>query len=227
VTARVVSLVPSITETVLAWGADVVACTRFCEQPDLRHVGGTKNPDIADIVGLSPDVVLMDAEENRREDHDRLVGEGLRVVVTRVRSLDDVAPTLRVLADAVGTCVRPTEPMPPAVVSIRRSTALVPIWRRPWMAIGRATYGASVLAHLGVDVIPEGDDPYPTVEPGSMDRADRVLVPSEPYEFSDAHLGELARAMPGAEVLRVDGKDLFWWGVRTPGALERLAVALG
>ena len=47
---RVVSLVPSVTETLLAWGVDVVACTRFCEKPQLRHVGGTKDPDIEAIV---------------------------------------------------------------------------------------------------------------------------------------------------------------------------------
>ena len=75
---RVVSLVPSSTETLLALAADVVACTRFCEQPDLFHVGGTKNPDIDAIVELRPDLVVMDREENRIEDHDALVGELLR-----------------------------------------------------------------------------------------------------------------------------------------------------
>jgi ABC-type hemin transport system substrate-binding protein len=230
VTRRVVSLVPSITETVLAWGTDVVACTRFCEQPDLAHVGGTKNPDIAAIVDLQPDVVLMDAEENRREDHDRLVAEGLHVVATDVRSLDDVGPALVALADAVGIDAPPL--VPPhgnarsGVEVIGRSTAFVPIWRRPWMSIGPATYGASVLARLGIDVVPAADDPYPSVELAALDSPDRVLVPSEPYDFTDGHLGELAGAFPGVEILRVDGKDLFWWGVRTPGALERFATAL-
>ena len=69
---RLVSLVPSATETLLALGADVVACTRFCEQPAARHVGGTKNPDVAAIVALAPDVVVVDEEENRREDADAL-----------------------------------------------------------------------------------------------------------------------------------------------------------
>ena len=67
---RVVSLVPSSTETLLALGVDVVACTRFCEQPAIPHVGGTKNPDIAAIVALAPDLVVLDEEENRREDAD-------------------------------------------------------------------------------------------------------------------------------------------------------------
>ena len=66
---RVVSLVPSATETLLDWGIDPVACTRFCEQPQLTHVGGTKDPDIHAIAELGPDLVVMDREENRREDH--------------------------------------------------------------------------------------------------------------------------------------------------------------
>jgi ABC-type Fe3+-hydroxamate transport system substrate-binding protein len=225
VTHSVVSLVPSITETVLAWGAEVLACTRFCEQPDLRHVGGTKNPDIAAIVDLRPDVVLMDAEENRREDHDRLVDAGLHVVATDVRSVDDVGPALDRIAQLLGVTVPPLV-LPPCTTVDERSTAFVPIWRRPWMSIGPSTYGASVLARLGVDVAPATDDPYPTVDLATLDAPHRVLVPSEPYEFTDEHLGELALACPGVEVLRVDGKDLFWWGVRTPGALERLAGAL-
>jgi ABC-type hemin transport system substrate-binding protein len=226
VTPRVVSLVPSTTETVLAWGVDVVGCTRFCEQPHLRHVGGTKNPDLDAIVDLAPDVVLMDAEENRREDHDRLVAAGLRVVATDVRSLDDVSPALDVIAEVLQVTTTPLV-LPPCATVDQRSRAFVPIWRRPWMSIGPSTYGASVLARLGVDVAPATDDPYPTVDLAAIEAPDRVLVPSEPYEFTDEHLAGLARAFPGVEILRVDGKDLFWWGVRTPGALERLAAALG
>ena len=63
---KIVSLVPSVTETLLAWNIEPTACTRFCEQPTLRHVGGTKDPDIADIVELKPDLVVVDREENRK-----------------------------------------------------------------------------------------------------------------------------------------------------------------
>ena len=73
---RVVSLVPSVTETLLAWGITPVAVTRFCEQPSLRAVGGTKDPDVAAIVELAPDLVVMCHEENRLEDFDALVGRG-------------------------------------------------------------------------------------------------------------------------------------------------------
>ena len=74
---RVVSLVPSVTETLLAWGVTPVACTRFCEQPDLPHVGGTKDPDVDAIVALAPDLVVMCVEENRWEDAAALSAAGL------------------------------------------------------------------------------------------------------------------------------------------------------
>ena len=62
---RVVSLVPSVTETLLAWGIEPIACTRFCEQPGIAHVGGTKDPDLVGIKALAPDLVVFDQEENR------------------------------------------------------------------------------------------------------------------------------------------------------------------
>ena len=220
---RVVSLVPSATETLLTLGADVVACTRFCEQPQLRHVGGTKNPDVAAIVALAPDVVVLDEEENRREDAETLTAAGLEVLVTAVRDVGDAREATARLA---ARCRRPgpvgeewpaSDP-PPA------HTAFVPIWRRPWMTINADTYGAAVLRSVGVDLITAGwRERYPTVELDAVGRPDLVLVPSEPYAFSAAHVADLAAAFPTAAVLRVDGQDLFWWGVRTPGAVGRLA----
>ena len=217
---RVVSLVPSVTETLLAWGVEPVACTRFCEQPQLRHVGGTKNPDIAAVVELVPDLVVMNDEENRREDADALAAAGLDVHVVHVESVADVATELARLAERVGVSFEPWPvPQPPAEP---HTHAFVPIWRRPWMTINRRTYGASVLAHLGVaTVFTEAHDRYPTVtlEEAIALRPDIVLAPSEPYVFTERHVPELSVVAP---VVLVDGKDLFWWGVRTPGALERL-----
>jgi ABC-type Fe3+-hydroxamate transport system substrate-binding protein len=223
---RVVSLVPSSTETLLALGADVVACTRFCEQPGLPHVGGTKNPDIAAIVALAPDLVVVDEEENRREDADALAAAGLDLMVTAVRDVSGALDVVGELAARTGlpvTVQRVPQPVPGDV------TAFVPIWRRPWMSINADTYGASVLRALGIGLVTAGDpDRYPTVELDDVvaRRPDVVLVPSEPYEFRDAHLDELRAAIPGVRVERVDGRDLFWWGVRTPGAIDRLGAQL-
>ena len=227
--SRVVSLVPSSTETLLALGADVAACTRFCEQPQLHHVGGTKNPDIDAIVGLHPDVVVMDSEENRREDHDELLARGLSVFVSAVRSVEDamaVVDDLAALLDLEPPSSELRSIELPSTVGAPVRTAFVPIWRRPWMSINEHTYGGSVLTQLGIELVTAGSpDPYPTVDLAEVaaHEPDLVLVPSEPYEFSESHLAELLGAIPDATIVRVDGRDLFWWGIRTPSALRRLA----
>ena len=100
---NVVSLVPSVTETLLAWGIEPTACTRFCEQPGRVHVGGTKDPDIGQIVSLAPDLVVVDEEENRREDYDALVAAGVPVHVLASQALADVIRAMDDPEARVGT----------------------------------------------------------------------------------------------------------------------------
>ncbi|HQT99565.1 MAG TPA: helical backbone metal receptor [Acidimicrobiales bacterium] len=219
--ARVVSLVPSLTETLSTWGVTPIACTRFCERPDLTHVGGTKNPDLAAIDALAPDLVVMDAEENRREDYEALLEHGHEVIATRVRSLEDVNQALGTLSTRLNV-VHDATRVGAAPVATRR--AFVPIWRRPWMALGQPTYGASLLAHLGVEVVgPAGPYAETSLDDATALGADVVLAPSEPYPFSTRQLHELTQVAP---VIFLDGRDLFWWGTRTPGAFVRLGAAL-
>lgn len=224
---RVVSLVPSATETLVAWGVPPIAATRFCEQPGMPTVGGTKNPDVAAILALSPDLVVMDEEENRQADHDALVAAGVDVHVLAVRSVEDVCRQLPGLARRLGVVWEPPSMGGRAAESHR---AVVPIWRRPYMVLGPGTYGASVLAHIGVTVVAvSGGGPYPVVEADQLRRmvddqaAELVLAPSEPYPFAERHRAELDRLTGGLPLLFVDGQDLFWWGVRTPSAVARLA----
>jgi ABC-type Fe3+-hydroxamate transport system substrate-binding protein len=218
---RVVSLVPSITETLLAWDVVPVACTRFCEQPDLRHVGGTKDPDVEAIVALAPDLVVVNDEENRREDFDALVAAGLDVHVVHVGAVEDVASALDELAARLGVDAPPIE-LPSARAPHVR--VFVPIWKRPWMSIGADTYGASLLAHVGAVSVVTGDR-YPelTLEQAAALQPDLVLAPSEPYPFAERHREQLEVVAP---VVLVDGQDLFWWGARTPAAVDRLGARL-
>jgi ABC-type Fe3+-hydroxamate transport system substrate-binding protein len=234
---RVVSLVPSVTESLLAWSVRPIAVTRFCEHPELPGVGGTKDPDLAAIVALAPDLVVVNDEENRLADADALTAAGLRLHVTHVEAVDDVDPCLEALAAAVEV-ERPAgereafralgsgPPVPPADGGPR--SAFVPIWRRPWMTMNRETYGASVLARLGLaGLFDDADERYPAVELDQVAarRPDLVLLPSEPYPFRERHRADVAGL--GAEVRFVDGQDLFWWGVRTPAAIDRLRQSIG
>jgi ABC-type Fe3+-hydroxamate transport system substrate-binding protein len=222
---RVVSLVPSVTETLLQWGIEPVACTRFCEQPRLRHVGGTKDPDIEAIVALRPEVVVVDREENRRDDAAALVSRGINVVDLHVTSVESAVTETSRLADIVGVEWNggTVESCP---VRVR---AFVPIWRRPWMTINKATYGASILRSIGVEVSHSlASTTYPELDPDELRRtgADLVILPTEPYAFAERHIAEVVDLTGLTDVRIVDGRDLFWWGVRTEPARDRLASRL-
>lgn len=236
---RVVSLVPSVTETLLALGVTPIACTRFCEQPALPHVGGTKDPRLAEIAALSPDLVVVNDEENRLEDVDGLRRLGLVLHEMSPRSVADVGPAVAALAGAVNAPV--SEPFGAgdweAWLEERRrrrpagppKRAFVPVWRRPWMTLAADTYGSSLLDLLGWENVYSGaGERYPavTLVEAATRGSEVVLLPSEPYPFRERHVAEVAAALPGAEVVLVDGQDLFWWGIRTPAAAERLAAAL-
>lgn len=233
---RVVSLVPSATETLRALGVTPVACTRFCEQPDLPTVGGTKDPKLDEIVALAPDLVVVNDEENRREDADALRDAGIVLHSMSPRSVADVGPAVRALADAVGATVPspfPTGEWEPWVRErsrrVARGRVAVLIWRRPWMTMRDDTYGSSVLEVLGWDnAWAGGADRYPEVTLEQLaERAPQlVLLPSEPYPFAERHVAAVSQGCPGAHVMLIDGQDLFWWGIRTPAAIGRLDRAL-
>jgi ABC-type Fe3+-hydroxamate transport system substrate-binding protein len=219
-----VSLVPSVTETLLAWGVTPVAVTRYCEQPALLAVGGTKDPDVAAVVALRPDLVVLNDEENRLEDAEALGAAGLAVHVLTIDSVEDVAPALAGLRARLGLPEVATPALPPPVAAHLR--AFVPVWRRPWMTMGGGTYGSSLLARLGVTNVFAGHrDRYPTVtlEEAAARSPDVVLAPSEPYPFTERQRPELEAVAP---FVGIDGQDLFWWGSRTPAALDRLGARL-
>jgi ABC-type Fe3+-hydroxamate transport system substrate-binding protein len=227
---RIVSLVPSATETLLAWGVTPVGVTRWCEHPELPQMGGTKDPDLGRVRAAQPDLVVLCDEENRLEDAESLERAGVATHTIAIRSVADVPPALRALAERIG--VRPTieescSPRP----ALRR--AFVPIWRQAargraaeYLTLNDDTYGASVLAAIGIaNCFGATPTRYPatTLEEAAALRPDLVVAPSEPYPFGPRHVAELSSVAP---VVLVDGQDLFWWGVRTPAAVERLRAGL-
>jgi ABC-type Fe3+-hydroxamate transport system substrate-binding protein len=217
---RIISLVPSATETLISWGITPIGVSRFCEQPGLPSFGGTKDPAVEQIVDGAPDLVVMCDQENRIEDHDALVAEGVSVFVFSITALHQVDAELARLRDAIG--------MPPLVssagagASVQSLDAWVPIWKRPWMTVSADTYASSLLAAAGFhNVFGDSVSRYPEV--GLADVIARkpavVLAPSEPYPFAERHRQLLEQVGP---TRFVDGRDLFWWGSRTEGALIRL-----
>ncbi|HSS09220.1 MAG TPA: helical backbone metal receptor, partial [Acidimicrobiales bacterium] len=181
-------------------------------------------------LALSPDVVVMDKEENRAADATALQAAGVPVYALHVTSVADVGPALTGLAERIGGPSRQL-PEPPRVRGAAAEagtplTAFIPIWRRPWMSINTETYGSSLLAAAGIaNVFGDAKDRYPTITLGqaAARRPAIVLAPSEPYPFRERHRAELETVAP---VVLVDGQDLFWWGARTSGALSRLSEAV-
>jgi len=237
--SRIVSLVPSLTEA-LAWSCPekLVAATDWCTHPaDLvvARVGGTKNPDLEAIGALAPELVVASDEENRRVDLDVLRAQGIAVWVTDIRTVDQALVSIETLLSAVGAGdtgwldqARSSWAQPLAVVEGRRLRAVVPIWRRPWMHVGRDTFAGDVLGRLGVDnVLGDSPDRYPTLGLGELPEVDLVVLPDEPYQFTEVDGPE---AFPGMPCALVSGRFLTWYGpamVEAPqGLLASLRAAL-
>ncbi|MDX3229648.1 helical backbone metal receptor [Streptomyces sp. ME19-01-6] len=235
---RVISLVPSLTEAVAATAPGLlVAVTDWCSHPaglGAERIGGTKNPDTARIAALAPDLVIANEEENRAPDLAALRAAGLTVLVTEVRGLQQAFSELeRVLVDGCGLA-RPgwldeaeaAWARLPATAGPRRR-AVVPIWRRPWMVLGRDTFAGDLLARLGVDLVhAEHAERYPRVPLAELNAsgADLVVLPDEPYRFTAEDGPE---AFPDLPAALVSGRHLTWYGPSLAEAPAALGAALG
>ena len=239
---RVVSLVPSLTESLFALGLterELVGRTAWCEEPRGRvesvpTLGGTKIPDLRRVIDAAPDLVILEREENRREAYDTLTRAGVPVFVAHVLKVSDVPPMLRALGNAVGrgdaaepwareleeqlARTRPGGPAP-------RAAAL--IWHQPLMAVAHSRYSGNLLEQAGF-VLPElqPDAGYPKVDPVDLGRAgvELLLLTSEPHDFTLAEGEAIADLVQGSgfvrpRVRKLDGKHLTWFGTRTAAAL--------
>ncbi|HEY8338994.1 MAG TPA: helical backbone metal receptor [Egibacteraceae bacterium] len=239
-TRRIVSLVPSVTQTLAALGAAdlVVGVTDYCRDgapPAAARVGGTKNPDLDAVAALHPDVVVANTEENRPEDLDALRAAGVTVHETYPRTVADVEPLLRDLAAVAGDPVA-AEPLVADLAVAReeaarrvpqpRVVAVTLVWRRPWRAVGPDTYVDDLLWQCGfANALAGWDDRYPRLEPGLLLGADVVLLPSEPYAFGPDDRDAVADLV-GDDVAQrfVDGALLTWHGARTAEALRTFSA---
>jgi ABC-type hemin transport system substrate-binding protein len=227
---RVVSLVPSITEALASVRPDaVVGATDWCTHPaDLAvtRVRGTKNPDLAAIRTLQPELVIANREENRELDVRRLRDSGVRVEVTDIRTVPAAIETYeRLFDDVLGW------PRPPWLGRARElwcgplrpvtRTVAVPIWRDPWMVVGSDTFTGDLLRRLGWrNVFDDSPGRYPHVTVEDIEAAgpDVVLLPDEPYVFT-ASDGPEAFGLP-TEL--VSGRLITWYG---PSLLDAARLA--
>ncbi len=229
---RVVSIVPSLTEAIAATHRELlVGATDWCTHPhdlDVERVRGTKNPDVEKIVALRPEVVLANFEENREPDLDALRAAGLAVWVTAPttvpESLDSLRRMLTAVAGVVPEWLEEARAVWKAPYDGPRRTALVPIWRRPWMALGRDTFAGDVLVRLGIDnVLGATTERYPKIDLGELPSYDLVVLPDEPYAFSPDDGPE---AFPDVEARCVSGRHLTWYGPSLVAARQLLTEQL-
>jgi ABC-type Fe3+-hydroxamate transport system substrate-binding protein len=231
---RVVSLVPSLTESVAATGR-LVGATDYCSHPsdlDVARVGGTKYPDVALVLALTPDLVLANAEENRPEDVAALRDAGVPVWVTYPRTVTEALVSLGRVFAALGApepvwlgTARDAWATPPTFVPAL--TAVVPVWRRPWVVVGSDTFAGDVLARLGVrNVYATASERYPRPRLDEIlaTRPDLVVLPDEPYEFTATDGPE---AFADLRCAFVSGRHLTWYGPSLVEAPTMLSAQLG
>lgn len=245
--ARVVSLVPSLTEAVAVTAPSLlVGITDWCTHPDglddlgtrpLRRIGGTKNPDVDAIVELTPELVLANQEENKPDELQRLRDAGLAVYVTDVRTVEGAMVSLERMLSACGVD-RPAwldgarvawGALPRTLGRRPRRKAVVPVWRKPWMAVGADTFTGAVLDRLGIDNVladpannPSGER-YPRFDPADLPPHDLVVLPDEPYTFT---ADDGPESFDAPSVL-VSGRLLTWYGPSLLTAARELPAALG
>jgi ABC-type Fe3+-hydroxamate transport system substrate-binding protein len=247
---RIVSLVPSWTETLFAFGlgAKIAGVTRFCIAPAaaamIPKVGGTKNPNIGAIADLTPDIVIANAEENRREDIERLRSLDIPVFTTYPRKIGSAVESIMKLG-AVLDCQLEANSLARGIVrevsaietelgawSKLRFRAFCPIWKNPWMTFNADTYAHDVLRMLGFNnIFASAGERYPrtTIEEAIELRPDFVLLPDEPYEFRAKDVDELKPLLPPAlsrRLVLINGRDLHWYGVHMLHGLRSLARLL-
>ena len=245
---RIVCLVPSITELLcdLGLAEQVVGRTGFCIHPwevvkGIPKVGGTKDVLMDRVRELEPTHVVVNVDENLKEDAETLAEFVPHVVVTHPQEPRDNIALYRQMgsefgkeAEAEQLCERFKEAYARATAGARpERSVLYLIWRDPWMTVGPDTYIAQTLALFGwtqpVEVgSPEGDQGlrvrYPEVDLAAIrGKVDRVLLSSEPFHFKEHHVAEVEELVPGAEVSLIDGEMTSWYGSRAIAGLDYLA----
>ncbi|WP_209588114.1 helical backbone metal receptor [Massilia sp. BHUDP2] len=237
--ARIVSLVPSITELLCELGlaGQLVGRTGFCIHPReaveaIPKVGGTKDVNIEKIRKLAPTHLVVNIDENEKPTVEELAKFVPHVVVTHPVVPGDNLALARLMGGIFGAqaaAERWCEAFEQEYAALRAlpsappRTVLYCIWQDPWMSVSKDTYIAAMLAELGWTVPDLGEARYPRFEWSAqlVDGLDAVLLSTEPYRFTEAHADALEKQL-GIPVFLVDGEMMSWYGSRALAGLRYL-----
>lgn len=234
---RIVSLVPSLSETICILGLrdKLVACTNFCVEPKDLHrtaarIGGTKDPDLDHIRSLQPTHILANQEENPKDPILELARD-IPTLVTFPKGPEDVPSMLRDIGRFLD-CETEAEKWACSVEDLLRKAHphkpqrfLYLIWQNPYMLAGPDTYISRTLQSIGWVNAYEGPERYPALDIPELAacRPEIILLSSEPYPFRRRDAERLRDHWPSApRMARVDGQMLSWFGTRTREVLEQL-----
>ena len=235
---RIVSLVPSQTELLYDLGLndEVTGITKFCVHPEQwyrskKRVGGTKTLHLDIIAALEPDLLIANKEENTQEQIEELA----QLYPTWISDIKNIADALSMIT-AVGELVGREDEANALVQGIahkvstikkteaRQRRAAYFIWRKPWMCAGGDTFISNLIETIGWENVMADRQRYPetTLQALAEKQTDIVLLSSEPYPFKEAHVAEIEQALPGVQVLLVDGEMFSWYGSRMLPAMDYL-----
>ena len=237
--AKIVSLVPSWTETLIQANLNVIARTRFCIHPaekvkSLPAVGGTKAFNLDELLALRPDFVILDKEENKKEMADILLSNNIELIVSHVSSVQNAADFLNEISNTFKNAklkefsnqyfeVIENKPNLSSEKffknSILQSNAEIDvnnldyvIWKNPYMAIGPNTFIADVfkLLNLKLNLVEQQSQKYPEVSEAQL-KSSHCLFSSEPFPF---HKQTDALNAEGFNYSIIDGEKISWYGIR-------------
>jgi ABC-type Fe3+-hydroxamate transport system substrate-binding protein len=236
---RIVCLVPSITELLcdLGLSEQLVGRTGFCIHPwetvrTIPKVGGTKDVLMDRVRELDPTHVVVNIDENLKEDAETLAEFVPNVVVTHPLAPRDNLNLYRQMGEVFGVEAEAERLCEAFEQSYERALAsrageqsvLYLIWRDPWMTVSPETYISQTLGLFGWRTIPAATaDRYPEVDLADFSDVDRVLLSSEPFHFKEHHVREVEGLVPGATVSLIDGEMTSWYGSRAIRGLDYLA----
>ena len=222
---NIVSLVPSITETLFDFGLtenEVIGRTKFCIHPEelvknVQIIGGTKNLNIEKIKALKPDLIIANKEENEKLQVEELMKD-FKVWVTDIQTLEDNSQFIT----EVGTLLNEKDKAQifnQEILEIFKNKADLAtkkvcylIWKNPYMTIGSDTFIHNVLEKMGLENICKNQTRYPEISLAEMQKAEFILLSSEPFPFQQKHIDGLQNELPNSKIILVDGEAFSWFG---------------
>ena len=222
---KIISLVPSITETLFDFGLtadEVTGRTKFCIHPsdlvkNVEVIGGTKNLNIEKIRSLKPDLIIANKEENEKLQVEELMKD-FKVWVTDIETLEDnqdFISNLGTLLNKENLALDFNQKIASVFTNIKVSDSTKVaylIWKTPFMTVGSDTFINEILVRSGFENLFKDRTRYPEISVEDLNEADLIFLSSEPFPFQQKHIDELQIELPNKEIVLVDGEAFSWFG---------------